>query len=254
MAIFCAAIPVGSALGYVVGGAVNALLGWRWAFYLVAPPGLLLGTLCFFQRDPREPAALPRQNGQAQVSRRLPCRVPHALVCLQLPGANRDDLRARRARLLDAGLFAYSGISPHSSIIDLRRHHRRRRTRLHAARRCRRRSAAETFSRLLLSGLRRRHAVAFPLFLGVLYTPFPLAWVLHVWRGLLCFSQHRPIEYGARQCRACPSVRATAFAVNIFVIHLFGDAAAFPPIGSIGGHTNMHIAFLVVSGRCSSPE
>ena len=28
-------------------------LGWRWAFYLVTPPGLLLGLLCFWQRDPR---------------------------------------------------------------------------------------------------------------------------------------------------------------------------------------------------------
>src|SRR5947207_14954463 len=53
MAIFCAAIPVGSALGYVIGGLIGAHLGWRWAFYLVAPPGLLLGLLCFWQRDPR---------------------------------------------------------------------------------------------------------------------------------------------------------------------------------------------------------
>src|SRR5438552_2645976 len=53
MAVFCAAIPVGSALGYVLGGWINEHLGWRWAFYLVAPPGLLLGLLCFFQRDPR---------------------------------------------------------------------------------------------------------------------------------------------------------------------------------------------------------
>src|SRR5213075_2807777 len=53
MAIFYAAIPVGSALGYVIGGLIGAHLGWRWAFYLVAPPGLLLGLLCFFQRDPR---------------------------------------------------------------------------------------------------------------------------------------------------------------------------------------------------------
>src|SRR5207249_3213980 len=53
MAIFYAAIPVGSALGYVIGGVIGAHWGWRWAFYLVAPPGLLLGLLCFWQRDPR---------------------------------------------------------------------------------------------------------------------------------------------------------------------------------------------------------
>src|SRR6516225_4986484 len=53
MAIFYAAIPVGSALGYVIGGLVGTHLGWRWAFYLVTPPGLLLGLLCFWQRDPR---------------------------------------------------------------------------------------------------------------------------------------------------------------------------------------------------------
>src|SRR6187455_2662423 len=39
LALFCAAIPVGSALGYVLGGAIGGALGWRWAFYLVVPPG-----------------------------------------------------------------------------------------------------------------------------------------------------------------------------------------------------------------------
>src|ERR1041385_4826477 len=38
MAIFCAAIPVGSALGYVIGGLVGAHLGGRRAFSLVPPP------------------------------------------------------------------------------------------------------------------------------------------------------------------------------------------------------------------------
>ena len=53
LSVFCAAIPVGGALGYVLGGLINTHLGWRWAFYLVTPPGLLLGLLCFTQRDPR---------------------------------------------------------------------------------------------------------------------------------------------------------------------------------------------------------
>src|SRR5213595_2388036 len=64
MAIFCAAIPVGSALGYVIGGLIGAHLGWRWAFYLVAPPGLLLGLLCFWQRDPRVAAHDLAQKSQ----------------------------------------------------------------------------------------------------------------------------------------------------------------------------------------------
>src|SRR5499427_8907686 len=62
LAIFYAAIPVGSALGYVIGGLVGAHLGWRWAFYVVTPPGLLLGLLCFLQRDPRVPGHHLVQN------------------------------------------------------------------------------------------------------------------------------------------------------------------------------------------------
>src|SRR5438045_3091666 len=52
MAVFYTAIPVGSALGYVIGGVVGAHLGGRWAFYLGLDPGLLLGLLFFWLRDP----------------------------------------------------------------------------------------------------------------------------------------------------------------------------------------------------------
>src|SRR5436309_10408372 len=52
MAIFYAAIPVGSALGYVIGGLIGAHLGSRWAFYFVIPPGLLPGFFPFFQPLP----------------------------------------------------------------------------------------------------------------------------------------------------------------------------------------------------------
>src|SRR5204863_2234695 len=64
MAAFCAAIPVGSALGHVLGGWISEHLGWRWAFYLVTPPGLLLGLLCFFQRDPRAGGGIVRSKAQ----------------------------------------------------------------------------------------------------------------------------------------------------------------------------------------------
>ncbi len=61
MAIFFCAIPVGSALGYVVGGLVDKHFGWRAAFFVAGLPGLLLASLCLLLRDP------PR-GGQEEVS------------------------------------------------------------------------------------------------------------------------------------------------------------------------------------------
>jgi predicted MFS family arabinose efflux permease len=52
MAIFFCAIPVGSALGYVVGGLVDKHYGWRAAFFVAGGPGLLLAALCLLLRDP----------------------------------------------------------------------------------------------------------------------------------------------------------------------------------------------------------
>jgi predicted MFS family arabinose efflux permease len=56
MAIFFAAIPIGSALGYVVGGLVNQALGWRAAFFIAGAPGLLLALLCLRLPDPKRGA------------------------------------------------------------------------------------------------------------------------------------------------------------------------------------------------------
>jgi MFS family permease len=52
MAIFYAAIPVGSALGYMLGGLVGERHGWRTAFFVAGGPGLVLALLLLFVRDP----------------------------------------------------------------------------------------------------------------------------------------------------------------------------------------------------------
>jgi MFS family permease len=52
MAIFFCAIPVGSALGYVVGGLVDVHWGWRAAFFVAGGPGIALALLCLWLRDP----------------------------------------------------------------------------------------------------------------------------------------------------------------------------------------------------------
>lgn len=61
LAIFYAAIPVGSALGFVVGGVLDKAVGWRTAFYVAGGPGVLLALSCFLIADtppkPREQQA-----------------------------------------------------------------------------------------------------------------------------------------------------------------------------------------------------
>ncbi len=52
MAIFFCAIPVGSALGFVVGGLIDVHYGWRAAFFVAGVPGLILAVLCLGLRDP----------------------------------------------------------------------------------------------------------------------------------------------------------------------------------------------------------
>ena len=45
MSVFFAAIPIGSAAGYVLGGLVDKYLGWRAAFFIAGAPGILLALL-----------------------------------------------------------------------------------------------------------------------------------------------------------------------------------------------------------------
>jgi MFS family permease len=52
LAIFYAAIPIGSALGYVLGSQIAAAYGWRKAFFVAGVPGAALALLLLFVRDP----------------------------------------------------------------------------------------------------------------------------------------------------------------------------------------------------------
>lgn len=59
MSIFYAAIPVGSALGYIVGGVVGASHGWRAAFFVAGAPGAALAFVLLLLAEPRRGAMDP---------------------------------------------------------------------------------------------------------------------------------------------------------------------------------------------------
>jgi MFS family permease len=52
LAVFYLAIPVGSALGYVLGGTLLKLWGWRYAFFVCGGPGLALALACLAIAEP----------------------------------------------------------------------------------------------------------------------------------------------------------------------------------------------------------
>jgi MFS family permease len=244
MAAFCAAIPVGSALGYVLGGTINVHLGWRWAFYLVTPPGLLLGLFCFFQRDPRI-----RQGGRPHQKRanledyvRLArtrsfvfntfaqTTMTFALggIAFWMPAYLQFRQQPASSRILLGAITVVAGLI--STIVGGVLGDRLR--------------ARLPGSYFLVSGIGM--LIAFPLFLGMLYAPFPAAWVLFTGAVFFVFLNTGPSNTALANV-SLPSVRATAFAMNILIIHALGDAVSPPVIGVIAGHSNMNAGFLLVS-------
>jgi hypothetical protein len=96
--------------------------------------------------------------------------------------------------------------------------------------------------------------LGFPLFVAVIYTPFPPAWFLIFLACFCLFFNTGPTNTILANVTH-PAVRAQAFAVNIFVIHLLGDAVSPTIIGRIArdwhypdGTPNMDAGFLAVSG------
>jgi MFS family permease len=68
LAVFNMAIPVGAALGYIVGGVVEHRFGWRAAFYVAGVPGLLLAAAMLRLRDPPRGALDPRPEPAARAA------------------------------------------------------------------------------------------------------------------------------------------------------------------------------------------
>ena len=56
LSFFYIAIPVGSGLGYIIGGILGETVGWRHAFYFAAAPGVLFTVIVWMLREPQRGA------------------------------------------------------------------------------------------------------------------------------------------------------------------------------------------------------
>lgn len=74
LAIFYLAVPVGSALGYLLGGYVQQHWGWRAAFFVGGGPGMVLALACLWIEEPRRTLATTKTRILDRVAslRRIP--------------------------------------------------------------------------------------------------------------------------------------------------------------------------------------
>jgi MFS transporter, Spinster family, sphingosine-1-phosphate transporter len=252
MAWFYMAIPLGSAMGYMIGGSMAHRFGWPSAFFAVFAPGLLLGILCFVMREPPRGQAdhvdthvVQRAGGAKLADYSVLLRTPsYVLVTLGMAAMTfsisgisfwlpRYIADVRNVGNLETVNFNIGALTAGSGIFA---------TLLggFAGDFLRRWFGSSYF---LVSGIAM--LIACPFVILMVRAPFPLAWLYIGLAEFFLFFNTGPTNTILANV-AHPSVRATGFALNIFVIHIFGDAIATPLLGKIGHHS-WTAAFMVVA-------
>jgi MFS transporter, Spinster family, sphingosine-1-phosphate transporter len=223
---------------------------WRWAFYSVVLPGIALGLWCFFmpetlrgQADAAVTTAKPRLQDYALILRN-PSFVLNTLgmtamtfamggIAFWMPryiAVERQAADLGTVNVIFGGIVVVAGL------------------------------AATLLGGMVGDRLRPRYpgayflvsAIAmmtgFPVVLLVLWLPFPLAWGFVFVACFCLFFNTGPTNTIIANVTH-PSVRASAFALNILIIHALGDAVSPSIIGFIKGYTqSWNVAFGVVSG------
>lgn len=249
MSFFYMAIPVGSALGYVLGGAISKDHGWRMPFYVVAPPGILLGALCFLMKDPRaKTAKTTAQKSGPKLETYLGLFKNRSYVINTLAmtamtfamgglsyWAPRYISDYRHAGALHDVDYKFGVITALAGLIATL-------SGGFVADNLVKRLPGAYF---ITSGIGM--FLAFPCTVAFLFMPFPSAWYVLFFAVFFLFFNAGPSNTALANVTH-PSVRAAAFALNILIIHALGDAISPPLIGWIAGHTTMNTAFFVVAG------
>ncbi len=250
MAIFACAIPIGSALGFVLGGLVDSHFGWRAVFYVAGVPGLVLAALALTVGDPQRGAldAMP-----AGPSTPLPLRRAYATL-----------LKNRSYMLTCLGYaawtFALGGIASW-----LPSFFERVRGVSHAQ------ASTVPGAIVVVTGfigtfaggwladrllVRNKQAYWWVSGIAALLAA-PVAWVVFTaeapaiyWSAaalaqVLLFASTGPINAATVNIVA-PTMRATALAAQILVMHVLGDVPSPPLIGYISDRSSLGTAVLIV--------
>lgn len=282
LAIFFVAIPVGSAAGYLLGGYVQKVWGWREAFFVGGGPGIALALLCLGLVEPQRKLAAAKQATIAAVVRVLAAikqyrravlgycahtasigafaywapkflseRFGDQLAAPLAAGATAAMIQERQEAILSSANFYFGIVTVAAgaigTVIGGRMADRAIKNlppvppgadESHPANRL----AANAQLYVCAVGV----AIAFPLAAAAFLVPS--AWMFFALAGVAevgLFMSTAPIN--AILLRTAPAIlRASAMAVAIFAIHLFGDLWSPSLVGLFLDHLPLALAMMAL--------
>ncbi|MBX3209213.1 MAG: MFS transporter [Labilithrix sp.] len=273
LAVFYMATPVGAALGYLVGGFVESRWGWRTAFLVAGGPGVLLAGTCLFIAEPERKLATEKADLLRDVKKLARVDLYRKGVvgyCAYTAAIGAFSywapkfLYARYALPLATANFRFGIVTvlggAIGTILGGRWADRSSNAALPKANaedtasysgdpeaaQAREREAERLRVKRLLRICATGSAIGAPLAAGAFLSPSPTVFFALVFLAITAlFLNTSPIN--AVILQAVPTeLRASAMALSIFSIHIFGDLWSPPLVGLLADHAPIELAMLTL--------
>jgi multidrug resistance protein len=245
LSIFYLALPMGTAIGYLIGGALGTRYGWRAPFLVVAVPGLLLALALLWAPEPVRGSqdhirpSLERSTLLGLVHNKAfwSATLGMAMMVFTVGGFQvwmpTFLSRVRHVPLKDANII-FGGMTLAAGL------------------------GATLVGGWLGDRYLKKHRGAYYIVSGagmalalpmILIAVFYNGWAMYpaIFAGeFLLLLNTAPLN-AAMINAVSANIRVTAIAVNLFIIHLLGDASSPYIMGWISDRTNLQMAFLAAS-------
>ena len=242
LGVFYLAIPVGTAAGYLLGGNLGVTYGWRFPFYVAAVPGFLLALAILFIPEPKrgqfdsleQTPERSSLSGLATNPAFWTATLGMAMMTFALGGLQvwmPTFLSQARGYSLQSANLVFGGII----VVDG--------------------TLASLAGGWLGDYLLRRNQSAYysvsavsmalgvPLMILALFVRGPVMLPAIAAAAFLLLFNTSPLNAAVINSVGA-TIRATAIALNIFVIHLLGDVPSPTLMGYIADHRSLQLSFV----------
>ena len=243
LGVFYLAIPVGSAAGYLVGGSLAPIYGWRFPFYIGAVPGFLLALAVLFLKEPERgqfdtlPGSPERSTvyGLSHNRAFLTATLGMAAMTFSLGGIQvwmPQFLYSERHYSLQSANFIFGIIIVVDGILAS--------------------LAGGWLGDYLLRRMKSSYylvsavsmALGVPFMIVALFTSGPAMLPAIAVAAFFLLLNTSPLNAAVINS-VDAHIRATAIAANIFIIHILGDVPSPTMMGWVADHRSLEIAFVL---------